>query len=293
VSKNKVPRREAQTKRENKPVDPPSTSVWANFLTPLIVALASSIAGVIAYISTPLNEFVNGLVWQESAELVLVSQAPEVPVGQVLRMDIFLRNKSPASISEGVLTLKYPVELLRPSPETAPLLTAKSPKTNGIERLTPTPLEFIVDSAGDGDIVAQLQTKSSVFTQTLRIKTLPSGSQQFPTRKSFSGRWNIDLGGIHGFMELKEVARTITGEYHLNDGNGGQIEGTRDGKTFRANFYRGSAPSRFSVDGTFDPNPASDLEIRGKAKILVPTGDKVSPWKEDKMFDFNAVANAR
>ena len=94
-------------------------------------------------------------------------------------------------------------------------------------------------------------------------------------------------------MDLRDLTRTITGSYQLSDGNRGLIEGTRDGKTFRVTFYRGSAPSRFFVEATFDPNPAVDLELTGGARLLVPTGSVNSPWREDRRSDFHAIARAR
>lgn len=276
------------------PAAAPAAPHWlAGLLKPAALAAASSIAGVVAYVSTPLNEWVNSMVWTESAELLLISQLPELPQGQVLHLDVFLRALSPAPVTEGVLTLRYPAALLRPGPEAAAQLTMKTPRTGGTERLTPKPLEFIADAAGEGELTATLQTKNALFTQNLKIRVLPPQQQRYPTRKDFSGRWNIDLGGIHGFMEIKDSARSLTGEYHLGDGTGGQIEGTRDGKTFRANFYRGAAPSRLSVDGTFDPAPGTDLEVRGKATVLVPTGQEATPWRSTRVMEFNAIASAR
>jgi hypothetical protein len=154
-------------------------------------------------------------------------------------------------------------------------------------------LEFIADAPGRAEVAATLKTKSGQFTKVLSLDVSPSADQIYPTRRSFSGAWNIDLGGIHGQMNLRDVARTLTGSYTLSDGGRGQVEGTRDGKTFRVTFYRGSAPSRFFIDATFDPNPDVDLELGGKAKLLLPTGDENNPWAENRQSDFYAVAKAR
>lgn len=268
-------------------------TAFLDAIKPIAVAVASSIAGIVAYVSTPLNELVNSMFWSESAELLLISQTPETRQGEVLYVDIFLQVRSPVPISEGILTVEYPQNLLRPSPETSRLLVQETPKISTAKRLTAKPLEFIADIAGAGEMRAELKTKFTKTPGSMQISVLPANKQVYPTRKNFTGTWNIDLGGIHGRMDIKEAARTITGQYRLNDGNGGQIEGTRDGITFRANLYRGAAPSRFAVDAIFDPNPSVDLEIQGKAKLLLPTGNTDNPWREDGVLDFNAVANVR
>jgi hypothetical protein len=173
------------------------------------------------------------------------------------------------------------------------MLATTTPKLSAAKRVFERSLEFIADAPGKAQVSATLRTKGGTFTQTLAIDVAPAKDQDFPTRRDFSGKWNIDLGSIHGQMELKDIARTLTGSYTLSDGSRGQIEGTRDGKTFRVTFYRGSAPSRYFIDAVFDPKPSADLELRGKAKLLLPTGDKNSPWKEDRQIDFYRVGKVR
>jgi hypothetical protein len=55
----------------------------------------------------------------------------------------------------------------------------------------------------------------------------------------------------------------------------------------------GTAPSRWFIEGTFDPNPQSDLEIQGKALLLMPAQDQASQWKSVEETSFHAVATAR
>lgn len=159
-------------------------------------------------------------------------------------------------------------------------------------KLTQRPLEFIADAAGRVDISATLTTRSGTpFVGSLVVNVAPSTGQEFPTRRSFTGPWNIDLGSIHGVMELKDLARTLTGSYSLSDGSRGLVEGMRDGKTFRVTFYRGgAAPSRYFIDAGFEPKEQPDLELRGNAKLLIATGDRNTPWREDRQLEFYAVA---
>jgi hypothetical protein len=95
-------------------------------------------------------------------------------------------------------------------------------------------------------------------------------------------------------MTIKDIERTITGEYNLSNGDRGQIEGTRDGKTFRTTFFRGQKPSRWWITGTFDPNPAIDLEIDGDARLQVAAPEEELGWKPLKEPEqFHAVARKR
>lgn len=263
-------------------------------LKPVGVAAAASIASIFAYVTTPLNEYVNSFLWDEKAEILLISQNPNIRQGDVLNVDIIVQPQGPLAISEGTLEIKFTAATLRPGAESVALLATPTPKITASKKVLDRTLEFIADAPGKAEVSATLKTKTgTLFSKTLIVEVLPSASQIYPTRRSFSGKWNIDLGSIHGHMELKDVARTLSGEYKLSDGNYGQIEGTRDGKTFRVAFYRGSAPSRFFIEATFDPNPSADLELKGKATLLIPSSDKNDPWKHDRSFDFYGVAQAR
>jgi hypothetical protein len=262
-------------------------------LKPVLLAVATSCASVLAYVLTPLNELVNSTIWDEKAEIQVISQSQNPKQGDVITVDVFVQPKSPVPLSEGLLAITYTAATLRPGAETTALLTTTTKKISSSTRMFDRTLEFIADAPGKAEITARLKTKAGEFTKVLSLDVSASADQTYPTRRSFSGTWNIDLGGIHGQMDLKDIARTLTGSYTLSDSSRGQIEGTRDGKTFRVTLFRGSAPSRYFVDATFDPNPSVDLELRGKGKLLLPTGDKNNPWKEERQADFYAVAKAR
>ena len=274
-----------------------TATVWGDsvsaLLKPILLVAATSCASVLAYVLTPLNELVNSALWDEKAEIEVISQSQNPKQGDVITVDVFVQPKSPVPLSEGLLEITYTIATLRPGTETNALLATTTKKLSSSTRMFERTLEFIADAPGKAEITAKLKTKSGEFTNSLSFDIAASGDQTYPTRRSFSGAWNIDLGSIHGQMDLKDVARTLTGNYTLSDGSRGQIEGTRDGKTFRVTLYRGSAPSRFFIDASFDPSPSTDLELRGKAKLLLPTGEKNNPWKEDRQADFYAVAKAR
>ncbi len=283
--------------REHQPATPEGDSGWTSvalsILKPLLLALGASLASIFVYVATPLQEIVNSAIWDEKAAIELISQTHDPAQGDVITVDVFIQPTSPVQLSEGVLEIQYTRENLTPGSETAALLATTTPRLAGAKRLFERPLEFIADAPGRAQVSATLKTKGGVFSKALSIDVAPAKEQDFPTRRDFSGKWNIDLGSIHGQMELRDIARTLTGSYTLSDGSRGQIEGTRDGKTLRVTFYRGSAPSRFFIDAVFDPKPSADLELRGKAKLLLPTGDKNDPWKEDRQIDFYGVARAR
>jgi hypothetical protein len=261
----------------------------------IVIGVVASVGSVLAYLLTPLNEFVNVLIWKEKAEILLISQNSSLQQGEVLNLDVFVQQQSsPVALSEGTLTIEYSKDILRPGAESMSSLTLTTPKLSGSKKLTEKSLAFIADVVGKGEISAQLHTKNrNTFSAKIPVEVLPRSDQAFPTHRNFSGGWNIDLGRIHGTMVLKERARTLTGEYRLSDGRRGQVEGTRDGKTFRTTFYMGTAPSRWFIEGTFDPNPQSDLEIQGKALLLMPAQDQASQWKSVEETSFHAVATAR
>ena len=263
-------------------------------LKPAAVAVAASLTSIVAYVATPLNEYVNSFFWDEKAEILLISQNPNLKQGDVLNVDIIIQPQAPIAISEGTLEIKYTAATLRPGAESVALLATPTPRIAASKRVFDRTLEFIADAPGKAEVSATLTTKAgTVFSKILPVEILPSASQTYPTRRNFSGKWNIDLGSIHGHMEIKDVARTLSGEYKLSDGNYGQIEGSRDGKTFRVTFYRGAAPSRFFVEATFDPNPSEDFELKGNATLLIPSSDKNNPWKQIRKADFYGVAQAR
>jgi hypothetical protein len=45
---------------------------------PLAIAAAASLASIFAYVTTPLNEYVNTFFWDEKAEILLISQNPNI-----------------------------------------------------------------------------------------------------------------------------------------------------------------------------------------------------------------------
>ena len=249
---------------------------WYNFtktfFKPAVIVISTSLASILTYVLTPLNEVINSLIWNEKAEIQIISQASNIRKGDVVSVDIFIQPKSPVPLSEGLLEINYTRPILRPGAETTSLLATVTKKIDSSTRLFERPLDFIAEVPGQGEIKVSLKTKSHHFTKEIKFVVLEANGEKYPTRHDFSGTWNIDLGGIHGQMELRDTARTLAGSYSLSDASRGQIEGTRDGKTFRVTFYRGSAPSRFFIDAGFDPNPNIDLEINGHAKLLVPNG---------------------
>lgn len=277
--------------------DQPGQKSWGTLrtlLAPVAVAVIASITSIVTYVTTPLNEYVNSFFWDEKAEIILISQNPNIRQGDVLNVDIIVQPQAPLAISEGTLEIKYTVATLRPGAESVALLTTPTPKITASKKVLDRTLEFIADAPGKAEVTATLRTKTgTVFFKALTIDVLPAEKQIYPTWRSFSGKWNIHLGSIHGHMELKDVARTLSGEYKLSDGNYGQIEGGRDGSTFFVTFYRGTAPSRYFINANFDKNSGADFELKGKATLLVPNQDKNNAWKEERVLDFYGAPQTR
>ncbi|WP_300754712.1 hypothetical protein [Janthinobacterium sp.] len=272
------------------------TSLWqrllsglARLIAPVLLSLAGAIASLVAYLFTPLNEVINAYIWKEKAQILLISQAPVIRQEDVVLVDIFIQPTSPVRLSEGILKISYSPATLRPGAETNARMISTTQKIGASAKLFDNSLEFITTQAGPASITAELLTKRARFSNTLNFDIQPANGPIQPSRRNFSGKWKIDLDGISGQMELKDVAHMLTGNYTLTDGNRGQIDGLRDGRTFRVNFYRGASPSRYFIDATFDRDPKADLEIRGLAKLMVPTGEKNEPWKKARQVDFYAT----
>jgi hypothetical protein len=284
-----------KTSNPRVPVEPSAkqatfSSYVLDLLKPSLLALLSGIGGVLAYALTPLNEVVNSWIWTEKAELVLVAQHPIVREGDVFSLDVFVQANSPASISEGILTVTYPADIARATPEAR--LTLEVPKLTGSKRVTSDSLNFLAQVAGKGEIGAQFVTKNGLrLSKSLAIEVLPASSQPFATLRNFSGTWNIDLGRVPGTMSIVDKARTVNGDYRLANGEYGQIEGTRDGNTFRTTFYRGAKPSRWWISGAFDLDAGKDLEITGTAELLIAAPEQPTGWKRIAPAEsFHAVA---
>lgn len=63
-------------------------------LTPLLVAVATSIGSVLAFALTPLKEVVNAVLWEEKGEVLLVSQTLNPKQGGVVTVDVFVQPRS-------------------------------------------------------------------------------------------------------------------------------------------------------------------------------------------------------
>lgn len=263
-------------------------------LKPIGLVLFTAVSSLLAYILTPFNEVINSIIWEEKVEIISVSQNVNLEKSGLINLDIFIQPQSPAPISGGTIIVDYPKGLLRPNSQSKDRLVMVVPRLTSAYKITDESLVFVAEDIGVGEILVSFRTKlGGNFQSSLPFEITPAKDQRVPTVRDFSGTWNIDLGNIHGHMNIKDVGRTINGEYHLSDGNHGQIEGARDGKTFRVTFYRGSAPSRFFIEGLFDPERTSDLEIKGSAKLLVLDENEQTGWKESEAISFNAIARAR
>ena len=268
----------------------PLHAVIVSIAKPVVVVLATSCASILAYVMTPLNEVVNAAIWKEKGEIKLISQTRNAKKGDVITVDVFIQPKSPVALSDGLLKIEYTNGMLRPGAETTPLMSSATPKITSTKKVFERTLEFIAEAPGKGEITAILVTKKITIRTTLPLQIAPASGSIYPTRLNFTGNWKVSIDGIHGQMQLKDVAATLNGEYRLSDGSGGQVEGTHDGKTFEVTLYRGLSPSRYMIEAEFDKNPMVDLEVHGSATLKIPTGDKDVPWRDDRKYAFYAIA---
>lgn len=266
-------------------------------LKPIGVAAVSGAVSVAAFVLTPFSEVVNTWIWGENAGLELISQSAVVQQGKVLSLDVFVESKSRGSISEGALKIQYPDKLLKLGLETKTTdLVRSTPKIAHSARLTDHTLEFIAVEPGKAQIVATLTTKGgNVFSQAIPITVTKPADQQSPTlnhvdgRWNFTGHWSLNMGGISGSMDIKDVSGQIEGGYKTANGVVGQVEGSHDGETFWLTFHRGAAPSQLSVSGRFEWIKETYVQCDGPLILKVPSHEP-GGWEDRPQGTFQATA---
>lgn len=255
----------------------------------IVLSVASAIGGVAAYLLTPVKGLVNGIIWQESGRLELLGVTSPVSVGETIAVQVFGIAESPVPLSKGILEVEFPKDLMRLSDPSVPLAAETGP-IEGAARVTQKDMALVAHSPGVGAIRATLRNKNVALVAEERVEIVDARPGGEPRHANFTGHWRIDLGGVTGTMEILEHRNELKGEYWLNDGQAGHIDGIRDGMTFRATLFRGTLATRYFVNASFDPNPAAPLELRGTAELLLPTGVPDEAWRRQPAGEFYGTA---
>lgn len=133
------------------------------------------------------------------------------------------------------------------------------------------------------------------------------------SRVNLSGLWPISLGAEHGQMEIRQDEKNrIQGNYVLEDERKGQVDGFKDGTSFRV-FFQWSQPGveKLRIEASFKINEldkryiemegcayglAKDNNVKmdagGKDKSCKDVRDYVG-WKGVTVTSFYATAQLR
>lgn len=243
-------------------------------LKPAFAALVAGVLGGAAFWFVPLRDKIQHVLYTENAELRLIISPSSVRAGDEFEISVTGKPISDIPISPGTLEVKLPAGIhllsLRPGKDVAQFgepafLTGNEP--------------FRVWAANDGTfkIEAILETRYGKYDTTTELHVEPISASGKPTKRNFSGRWNITLGTDIGYLDVVEPpgSQNFTGRYQIGSG-GGTFYGQRDGKSFDAELQIGESITRWSVRTDRDKAASGDaLEFEGTA---TKTEAQTSGW---------------
>lgn len=228
------------------------------------VASGAITIGTLAFFLTPLKDNLAHLIWQENAEVLITVSSERIREGNPLNVTLVLSPKSSIDVSEGILTVYYSENSL------ALISGEKTLSTPRIKSPILLPensrISFIGTRPGSAEISIELRTKYGVYQARKEIEVEASTITGRPSKTNLSGEWNINMDHDAGKMELLDKGGRISGTYYLETGQSGVIGGIRDGTTFVATFFRGSSPTKWSIQANYKSNDEF-LEITGHADL--------------------------
>jgi hypothetical protein len=255
----------------------------------LIGSLGLSGAGVLAFftpILEPAREWLLRKLWVEQAVITASCDPCTLSAGQSTSISIDVQPNGMSGVSKGIIKLEFDEQAL--------VLASESSRALALEATrSPINLEkaFVLygmqslPTATKTRIRATLQTqyihqKSEWIEVSISPKTT-HGARPFidPNGKrgvNLSGDWKIEMGGTLGGMKISQDEHSdVIGSYWLEHPKGkisGQIEGYKDGTSFKVFFIRNNSASRWRVDANFAINQADKgfLEMHGCAFSIRP-----------------------
>jgi hypothetical protein len=265
-------------------------SAFSENLKPIVLVGATATLGTVGFWLSPLRDIVGHLLWREKAAIFATTDSSRVLEGGTLRIQTAVIPQSQVPVDKGVLTFTADKRFLQhtggqnafPTPiiESPVVL----PDGKGVELLALAP--------GVTDVEIQLQTKYGIYKTSVKIEIDAAVITGEATRANFTGSWILRIGSARGKMNIRQQGHTeLAGDYFLDNGDKGVIDGSRDGISFEASFTRGNSVTRWMVErATIETTPGY-LELKGSA-YLQRAG--TNGWtKEDPDRNFYATVALR
>jgi hypothetical protein len=266
--------------------------IWASLssrLKLLIGAFGFSSASIFAFFTPmlePVREWVIREIWVERAEVSASCSPCSLTAGQSTSISIDVRPSSVPGVSKGLIKLDFDRQALvfaSDSPKSLEFQATKSPVhidkafiLYGSETLRiPTKAKFRVV------LETQSLRQSSSWVEVDISPKSALGARPFidPNGRrgvNLSGEWRIEIGGALGGMKISQDEHDdVAGSYWLNSPVGkvsGQINGYKDGTSFKVFFIKQNSRSNWRVDANFKINESDKgyIEMKGCAFGIQP-----------------------
>jgi hypothetical protein len=239
----------------------------AKVVLPGAVPLLIGAAGVWL---TPLRSIVTELLWSEDVSIQLVAPSGMIYDGDEFDLTVLAYPKTPAEVAPGILHVSATPDIVTFATDaTIQVPALEIPKVITEEA----PIRVIAHAEGTTSLTAVLTTKRGKYNATIPLEIVRRPPSGHPSRRNFTGTWNLSLDGAFGAMELTESGRTFGGRYYLNNGLRGAIDGWRDGEIFNASMFRDNSTRKWIVTGKYS-DKGGEIEISGDAVEYVAQGER-------------------
>lgn len=257
----------------------------------LLGGLGLTAAGVAAYFSPfvdPVKQKMLHSVWKENPTIQLTCNPCEIAMGRSTEIAIDVSPNSMADVADGVVKVTFDPKQLTLSPETP--ISFETTPISSPQRLKRTFVFYPspeLSGPGASDVKITLETKFGRYdskpvhiavSSTQAAMSTPYIDPNGKHGINLSGEWRIELGGWLGGMSIKQNEHNdISGTYWLNDSKGriqSDVDGYKDGTSFKVFFVRPKSASRWRVDANFRVNSSDRgfLEMNGCAFSIHPDG---------------------
>ena len=261
------------SKRTNRPHDKAAAndrgtvrSAFSENLKPIVLIVASAILGTVGFWLSPLRDIVRHLLWREKATIFVTADSSRVSEGSTVKIQTAVIPQSQVAVDKGVITFTADKGFLQfmGGQNTFPTPVIESPTVlpdgKGVELLALAP--------GTTDVGIQLQTKYGIYRTKVKVEIDAAVIGGEATRANFTGSWILRIGDGRGKMNIRQKGPTeLAGDYFLDNGDKGVIDGSRDGVSFEASFTRGNSVTRWVVERASIEAPPGYLELKGPAYL--------------------------
>jgi hypothetical protein len=235
-------------------------------LKPIVLAVATATLGTVGFWLSPLRDVVGHLLWREKAAILATTDSSRVREGSTVKIQTAVIPQSQVPVDKGVLTFTADKRFLQytggQNAFATPVIESPVvlPDGKGVELLALAP--------GITDVGIQLQTKYGTYRTKVKVEIDAAVVGGEATRANFTGSWILRIGDARGKMGIRQQGPTeIAGDYFLDNGDKGVIDGSRDGVSFEASFTRGNSVTRWIVERASIETAPGYLELKGPAYL--------------------------